>query len=148
MAQATTYKYSALVVELGDGASPEQFDFPCGLNTRALNRSKTLNTIDIPDCDDEDAPAWEGKEVKSLTWSVTGEGVLAEEAFLIWENYFDGTNSKNVKITLTGVGANTSAEWNGKAHLQTYNITGNRGEKVTVSIDLQGDGALVPTLLS
>lgn len=141
MAQAVTLRYSKLRVLLGDGGSPEAFDFPCGLNSRALNRSKALNEIDIPDCDDEDAPAWIGREVRSLDWSVTGEGVLDESAQILWDAFFDDLDPRNVRIELeksTGILA-----WEGRAHLQTYNVTGNRGEKVGVNIELVGDGALV-----
>lgn len=143
MAAATTLKFSKFRVLLGDGASPETFDAPCGFNARALNRSKTLNEIDIPNCDDEDAPAWVGRDVRSLSWSVTGEGVLAEESIQMWEDFFDSTTSRNVRIEIelpstAGVMAKV-----GLAHLSTFNIGGNRGEKVTVNVELQGDGELL-----
>lgn len=140
MAQAVTLRYSKLRILLGNGDSPETFDFPCGLNARALNRSKALNEIDIPDCDDEDAPAWIGREVRSLDWSVTGEGVLDESAHVMWEEFFNDLDSRTVRIEIeksTGTEA-----FEGRAHLQTYNLTGNRGEKVGVNIELVGDGAL------
>lgn len=140
MAQAVTLRYSKLKVYLGDGASPETFDFPCGLNSRALNRSKALTEIDIPDCDDEDAPAWIGREVRSLDWSVTGEGVLDETAHTMWEDFFNSLNSRTVRIEIEKTSGTVAFE--GLAHLQTYNLTGNRGEKVGVNIELVGDGEL------
>lgn len=147
MAQAITIPYSKFRILLGNAASPEVFAAPCGLNTRALRRSKTTNEIDIPDCDDEDAPAWVGREVRSLDWSVTGEGVLAEQAVEDWEAFFNSTDSRNVRIEMvfpsTVSGSPGTIAKVGRAHLTSFEVTGNRGEKVTVSIELSGDGALV-----
>lgn len=145
MAQATVISYSKFRIKLGDGNSPEVFSAPCGLNTRALNRLKNVSEIDIPDCTDEDAPAAVGREVRSTDWNISAEGVLAAESVQAWEDAYNTTDSINVLIeqefpnsppgTIRKIGA---------AHLTTFNITGNRGEKVAVSIELQGDGALIP----
>lgn len=143
MAQATTMSFSKMRILLGDGGSPEQFAAPCGLNTRALRRTKNTNEIDIPDCADEDAAAWIGREVRSLDWGVTGEGVLAVEAIESWEAFFTGTTSKNVQIEIETGASPGTITLNGAAHLSSYEITANRGEKVSVSIELVGDGALV-----
>jgi predicted secreted protein len=143
MAQATTMSFSKMRILLGDAGSPETFSAPCGLNTRALRRLKNTNEIDIPDCDDEDAAAWIGREVRSLDWSITGEGVLAVEAIEAWEAFFTGTTSKNVQIEIETGGSPGTITMNGAAHLTSYEVTANRGEKVSVSIELSGDGALV-----
>lgn len=142
MAQATTLSYSKFRVLVGDGASPEVFTAPCGFNTRSLNRTKELSEIDIPDCDDEDSPAWVGREVKSLDWNVSGEGVLALEAVPTWEEFYDSTVSRNVRIEMEFPGTVGVIILQGRAHLSTYEIGGERGEKTTVSVELTGDGAL------
>jgi predicted secreted protein len=142
MATASAITFSKFRVLLGDGASPEVFSSPCGFNSRALNRSKNLTEVDLPDCDNEDAPAWVSREVRSLTWSVTGEGVLAEESVDVWEAFFDSNDSQNVRIEIEF--PNSTEILVGAAHLASYNITGTRGERVTVSVDLQGNGALLP----
>lgn len=143
MAAATTIKFSKFRVLLGDGASPETFTAPCGFNSRSFNRSKTLNEISEPDCDDEDDPAWVGRDVVSLSWNVTGEGVLPEESVQMWEDFFNSSSSRNVRLELIYPGSVGTIAYVGKAHLQTYGIGANRGEKVTKNIDLQGDGSLV-----
>lgn len=142
MAQASVISFSKFRVLLGDGASPEQFAAPCGFNTRALNRSKNLNEVTVPDCDDEDAPAWVARDIVSLTWGVTGDGVLAEESIEMWEDFFDSTSSRNVRIEIE-LPTQAMLVKEGRAHLSTFNTAGNRGEKVTVSVELAGDGALV-----
>jgi predicted secreted protein len=143
MTQATTIKFSKFRVLLGDGASPETFTAPCGFNSRSLKRTKGTNEIDIPDCDDEDAPAWVGREVKSLDWSVSGEGVLAEESVAAWEDFFDSIESRHVQIEIEFPGSVGTITMNGSAHLTNYEVNAERGGKVQVSIELVGDGALV-----
>lgn len=140
MAQPLTYKFSKFRVLLGNGATPEVFTAPCGFNARALNRSKNLTEIDIPDCPDEDAPSWVGRDVRSQTWSITGEGVLAQSAIDTWEAWMIATSSKNVRIELEG-GSGTKV-YTGAGHLATFNLSGTRGERATVNIEIQGDGAL------
>lgn len=145
MAQATVISYAMFRIKLGDGNSPEVFTAPCGLNTRALNRLKNLNEVDIPDCTDEDAPASVGREVKSIDWNISGEGVLAAESVQVWEDAYNTIEPVHVLIEIEFPNSPPGTIRKiGYAHLSTFNITGNRGEKVTVSIELQGDGALAP----
>jgi predicted secreted protein len=144
MAQATAIAFSKFRILLGDGATPvETFDRPCGLNSRSLDRTKATNEIDIPDCDDEDAPAWVGREVKSLDWTVSGEGIMAEESVEAWEDFFNSTASKHVRIERVFPGGVGTITQNGSAHLTKFTISGERGDKVKVSIELSGDGELV-----
>lgn len=141
MAEATSIKFSKFRVLLGDGESPETFSAPCGFNQRSLNRTKELTEIELVDCDDDDAAAWVGREVKSLSWSITGEGVLPQESVRLWENFFNSSSSLNVRLEL--LYPSETIFYEGRAHLGNYTIGANRGEKVTKNIDLQGDGALV-----
>lgn len=140
MAAATTISFNKLRVLLGDGASPETFSAPCGFSQRSLNRVKSLKEDLEVDCDDEDAPAWKARTVESLEWSVTGEGVLPQESVRLWEDFFNSSESRNVRIEM--LYPSETIFLMGKAHLANYTIGANRGEKVTKNIDLQGDGAL------
>ena len=144
MAQATVIGFSKFKVELGDGETPEGFTAPCGFNARALNQSKNLSEIDIPDCDDEDAATWVGREVRSKTWNVSGEGVLPEESIEEWEAFWESSTSRSVKVTLDY--PTTQVVKTGKGHLETYNQTVNRGEKLSKNIVIQGDGALTTVI--
>jgi hypothetical protein len=143
MAAATTITFSKVRVLLGDGASPEVFTAPCGFNARAFNRSKNVNEVVVPDCDDEDAPAWVGRDVISLTWNITGEGVLAQESVESWEEFFNSNSSRMVRVEFEFGGSVGLIAYEGAAHLTTYNLGANRGERATINVELQGDGALV-----
>jgi hypothetical protein len=145
MAKATVISYSFFRIKIGDGNSPEQFSAPCGLNTRAFNRLKNVSEIDVPDCTDEDAPAAVAREVRSTDWNISGEGVLAAESVEVWEAAYDTISPINVLIEMEFPNSPPGLIRKvGAAHLTAYNVTGNRGEKVTCSIELQADGALTP----
>lgn len=142
MAQATTLTFSKFRVKLGDGATPEIFSAPCGSNTRGLNQSKNLTEVDIPDCDNEDAPTWVGRDVRSMTWSVTFDGVLAAESVEEWNEYFASNASRNIQVEEVWAAPVGTIVYQGAGHLATYNKTGTRGERVTVAVEIQGDGPL------
>lgn len=145
MAKATVISYSMFRIKLGDGNSPEEFTAPCGLNTRALNRIKNVSEIDIPDCTDEDAPAAVGREVRSTDWNISGEGVFAAESAQMWEDAYNTITPINVLIEMEFPNSPPGLiRYIGSAHLTNFSITGNRGEKVTATVELQGDGALTP----
>jgi len=101
---------------------------------------KTLKDDLEVDCDDEDAVAWKARTVESLEWSVTGEGVLPQQSVQLWEDFVNSPESRGVRIEM--IYPNDTIIYEGRAHMANYTVGANRGEKVTMNIDLQGDGAL------
>jgi hypothetical protein len=142
MAQATAISFSKFRVKLGNAASPEVFTAPCGFNSRSFRRTKNTNEVDLPDCTDEDLPAYVGREVRSLDWSISGEGILSEEAVSTWETWYASTASKNIKVELVFLGSPGTITLTGAAHLTSYEVSGTRGDKVQISVEILGDGVL------
>lgn len=136
MAQATTYKFSEFLILVGDGESTEEFTAPCGLTSRGFNRTAETNSTNVPDCADEDLPTWQQNDVVALAWSLSGEGVMASESKDTWEEWFTSGAAKNVRISLG------DDVWEGAAILSGFNIQGERGSRVTVSVEITGDGAV------
>lgn len=139
MAQATTYPFSKLLIKIGNGGSPEVFTDPCGLTTKGFTRTANMNDTNIPDCDDPDAPSWLGRDVVSYAGSIAGNGVVAEESFDSWEAWWNAGETRNVRIELADIAA-----WIMPAKLQEFAITGERGQKVNMSVNIVSDGAVVP----
>lgn len=143
MAAPTTFKFGKLTIEVGDGGSPtEVFAPPCGFEQKALKLSKDLNEQLLPDCSDPDLPAWVSREVKSLSAEISGEGLLPAEALDTWQDFFFSTNARNVKVKLIGT---TTETWAGKAHLNSFEISANLGEKVKVAVSMASDGVWTRT---
>lgn len=140
MAQPTTLRGSLMLIEIGDGGSPEVFDNPCGLTAKSFSRSSTVNDITVPDCDDPDAPAWIERVKDALSGTITGSGILAKEYLAAYESFLDSLDPRNVKITLDYTSG--PIEYSGLFHLTTFTITGERGSNVNVELELQSHGAI------
>lgn len=136
MTQASTLRFSQFLIKIGDGASPETFAAPCGLNSRGFNRTAATNDTNVPDCADPDAPSWLERDITSLSGSLDGSGVVADEDFDTWNTWFESGLSKNAQITL---GART---WLGPFKLTALNITGARGSRVTFTATMESDGEI------
>lgn len=137
MAEATTLKFSQFLILVGDGGSPENFVDPCGLTSRGFNRTAETNTTNVPDCADPDAASWVQRDVVSLSGEMSGAGVMADESFDVWNDWFESGLAKNVRIEL---GARA---WEGRAILTALNIKGERGSRVQVDVTMQSDGEII-----
>jgi len=137
MTQASTLKFSQFLIQLGNGAVPEVFASPCGLNSRGFSRTAATNDTNVPDCDDPDAPSWLERDVVSLSGSLTGSGVVADEDFDVWESWMNSAVSKNVKVTLG------TRVWIGPCVLTKLDVTGSRGKRTEFTVTIDTDGKLV-----
>lgn len=145
MAQAVVASGSKVLIQLGDGASPEVFAHPCGITTKAVNQETTVNEVDIPDCSDEDAISWIGIEPQNRQMTVTGSGVLDKTELVNYRTFFALATAKNVRVNMNlGVGTG-GGYWAGGMRLTTFNITGEKGQKIQVEITLRSDGEMAWT---
>lgn len=147
MAKPTTLRAGAMLIKLATPSAPTVFVAPCGFTSKSLALSKNLEEINIPDCDNPDDPAWVGRDVSSLTASVSGEGVLAEEALQVWMAAFASTEPQNVEIELRLAGT-ASFIWTGLMHVSTVTIAAEQGSRITISVEMQSDGELVGTFFA
>lgn len=139
MTTATTFPASALGVEIADTDSPSTFRAPCGLTTRGINRTKNVNQVAVPDCDDPDLAPWLTTDQISRGWTVEGSGLLSEEYAAEWEAFFNANAAKAVKLTVG------DAIYLGEAVLTQYNASAPNGGHIEITVTLTGNGALTPT---
>ena len=140
MAKPITARAGKMRILLGDGGSPETFDAPCGLTSKGLRIQKNLSEVTIPDCDDPDLPITLGRDVESISASISGEGVLAASAVDTWLDAYESTNSVAVKVEIefsTG-----TVTWTGSFHIESLEIGAEQGGRVTLNVSMQSDGAL------
>lgn len=146
MALPTTLKGSKVRVLVGNGATPEVFGAPCGLNERGITFTKNLNEISIPDCDDPDLVNWLGREADTLSASISGQGLLAQEAEPTWWAWFSSSLSRNVRLEFLNDANVRQFFYTGKFHLSSFEVSATRGERVTVTIAAQSDGTITRTV--
>jgi hypothetical protein len=144
MAQPTVAKQGKMVIEIGDDATPPVYAAPCGFTSKGVTISKNLQEINIPDCDDPDAPVWVGRTVQSQTATITGEGVAAAESVPDWDDIAMSTDSVPMRVTIEfeGVGTKTIT---GNFHVDSEAFAAEAGGYVTLAINAVSDGAVTAT---
>lgn len=133
-----------LLVQIGDGASPEVFAHDCLINAeRGISFESETNRQVIPDCTTPDAPAWSVMDKDGLSATITGSGMLHTTSTAEWFTWFNGNDGKNVRVLFNGVSlANGGGHWAGSFKLTAFEVTGARNEKSQVSVTLESDGVV------
>lgn len=144
MAIAQTFRFSGYRVLLGNGAEPEVFAAPCGFTERSLSFNRELAETNTPDCANEDAPSWLERDVTSMSATISGQGVLESTALPIWIGLLNTTESFNARVELWREGAKVGT-WAGAFALESFETAGTKGERVTVNVTMQSDGAVTYT---
>jgi len=139
MARPNTITFGKFLVLVGDGASPEVFAAPCGFTDRSLDMNSETNSTDVPDCDNPDAPVWSEKSIKTLSATVTGQGVLAQEAHATWREWFFSGAPRNVRVKIDLTGAQGGGYYEGSAILTQFKVDSSYGDKVKVSVTLNNN---------
>lgn len=140
MAHPTTIKGQKVVLQLGDGDSPEEFTVVCGITTKGLQRTNQTGDTITWDCTDLDAPPEIERDILSSDWTMNGSGqaVLTELERL--ENVFDTV--WNWRMVFFGTGSTIVRSYTGAAIMTDLTIGAVNGERVSVSLTLSGSGAL------
>lgn len=124
-------------------APPLKSLLPCGLTTKGINFSSTTNEVDVPDCDNPDAPAWVERDTKSKSAQIQGSGILAMETSPLWWDWFKSGESRNIRVKIDEPGAINAGYWEGHGLLTGFNVSGEIGAKVNVEVTIDSDGEFV-----
>lgn len=141
MAQPKTIKGGKVRVLIGNDAVPVVYTAPCGFTSKSVSLNKGLEEVNIPDCDDPDAVDWVGRDATSLSMSVSGEGVLTEEAVETWVDAWEDVDSVPVKVEW--VFPSKTITWTGQMHIESLESEAPNGQRVTLSVSMQSDGPMV-----
>lgn len=146
MAKATTQKFSELIleVELDPVGAADTFTAICGMIDVSITRTASVDTAEVPDCDDESLPLSVEKEVRSIDVSASSSGVWALESNKAMMDWFYSSKSlvvrlRNAKVESDGATGDPYEE-TGPALLSQLNNARTKGQKVSAEIELQFDG--------
>ena len=146
MAEPDHFTGSELLIQIGDGMSPETFAHPCLINAeRAFAVNVTMEESVIPDCADPTAPAWVSRDPDSISVDLTGQGIMDAASTDEYYQWAATGAKKNCRVVVDSGGTNQRT-YGGVAVLETFEISGTRKGKATVSLSIKSDGAftLIP----
>ena len=140
MAQASTLRFGDQAILLGNGATPEVFSAPCGLTSITKTTNIETATTNVPDCDDPDLPSWLEIDEVSKQMVLSATGVIAKEALPTWRLWHDNGGYKNIRFFRDIAAGSGGGYYEGRALLTTFEETGERGSKWTLSVGITFDG--------
>ncbi|WP_374833901.1 phage tail tube protein [Paenochrobactrum pullorum] len=144
MAKAKTIKGGKFRVLLGNDETPTVYSAPCGFTQRSMSLNKSLEEIQIPDCDDPDKVDWTGRDASSLSMTISGEGVLAVDSLKTWLAAWKSVDSIPVKIELEL--PTETVTWTGFMQVENVEIAAQNSQTVTLNVSMQSDGEMVETV--
>ncbi|MEF2550002.1 phage tail tube protein [Aurantimonas sp. A2-1-M11] len=146
MAPVQTVSGKKLLVQIGDGASPEVFAADCMINAeRGISFSVDSNDFVIPDCDDPDAAGWKEREVDGMSATITGAGILHTPSFQTWFDWMASAAPKNCRVMLDVGSAAGGGYVEGAFYLTSFESSGGRNDKVTANVTLESTGVMTWT---
>ncbi len=138
---ATGNQTTRLVIQLGDGASPETFAFTCGANSFGVTLTNNLGENSALDCSSPlDVPAAIIRHLETQDTSATISGMVTTEAWPTWREWADDATEKNIKVFLDESAANNGGFWILPAYLQQLEIGKETSGKVTFTATITGAG--------
>jgi hypothetical protein len=144
VAKATTIKGGKFRILLGNDADPINYAAPCGFTQRSITLNKGLEEVNIPDCDDPDKVDWVGRDATSLSMTVSGEGVLAEESVEAWVEGWESLDSVPVKIEWEFPAKTIT--WTGYMQIESLEAGAANAGRATLNVSMQSDGEMVRTV--
>jgi hypothetical protein len=137
MADVGIIEGEKLLIQIGNGGSPETFTHPCLINTsRGISFSTNMTETEVSDCADPSLPAKIVRKVKSIDFQVTGAGTLDKTSVYAYIQWWQSSAAKNAKIVQNVTGANGGWTGTGAVILSAFEITGERGDYQTVTLTL------------
>ena len=139
MAVAVTEKFEEMVLEI-ETAVPGTYTKICGLTDVEITRSSNIDTVEIPDCDNEALPHSIEKQVRSIEVSISASGVWAQQSWGLMSDWFYSGTTKNIRVRNTKALTGDLETQAGPALLASLNNSRTKGQKVTASVEIQFDG--------
>lgn len=112
----------------------------CGVTSRTVNRTTTMQQTEVPDCTDETLPNQIEKAVQSQEETISGTGVWAAESHGTILNWWRSGTRKAIRVGNIKALAGTPLYEYGNAYLTQVNNTAEKGQKVTSEIQIEFDG--------
>jgi Phage tail tube protein len=140
----TTLLGTHVIIEVGDGGSPEVFVAPCALTTKGNVITNTMNEFAVPDCDDVDAAVWVERAVSQKSATISGSGMLAMESFeSVWRPWaLEGDIAHNIRYRFDAPLADGGGWFYGAFKMASVSFPANVGELAQIEVELSSHGEI------
>ncbi|MDR7230633.1 hypothetical protein J2X45_001724 [Caulobacter sp. BE264] len=129
-----------LVLKVGNGASPEVFTARCSLNAqRGIKFTADLQDTAEVDCTDPEKVAWLVRDKVSVSGEVNASGVLDKADLAFFFDWVKDKDAKNCEVVVDIAGGYL---WEGAWHCSDFEVTGDRGKRCEISINLKSEGEI------
>lgn len=146
MATVSPVNGETLLIQIGDGGSPETFAHKCLVNTtRGWSLSAQVSEADIADCATPSNPAYKRRVVKSVSLDINGAGIYDAASAKFFADWLLSGAAKNIRVNQTNTGANGGFYMSCAAVLTKCDASGDARDTVTASISIQSSGAVTST---
>lgn len=148
MARAVTQKFEELVLQVETSTPGEYSASICGLIDVEISRTANVDTVEIPECDDESLPLSVERQVRNIEVTVSGTGVWAQQSHGTMMDWFYSSAVKNIRIGNLNAATGETEYETGPAILTQLNNARTKGQKVSASIAIEFDGTPARTAKS
>jgi hypothetical protein len=118
-----------LLIQIGDGADPENFVHSCLINTtRDIAFKSNLTETEVANCADQSQPAKIVRKVKSIDFTISGAGKTDATSVWAFLQWWSGGAPKNCKVVQNLSGAAGGWTGTGQLILSQFKTGGARGD--------------------
>ncbi|KQX18421.1 MULTISPECIES: phage tail tube protein [unclassified Sphingomonas] len=137
-------KSTRVYLAMGDGADPEVFSALCGITTKGFQQTRATNDTTDWDCADPDASPITIRDMGAKDWSMTGSGLLARSLLADVQAAFDAGNPTNFRFVFDEPASDEIVDgyYQGPGIITDFNVTGENGQFVQISITISGADAV------
>lgn len=139
MALAVTEKFEEMVLEL-ETDTPGTYAKICGLTDVTISRTANMDTVEIPDCEDESLPLSVERQVRNIEVSISATGVWAQSSWGSLSDWFYSGTTRNIRLRNTKASVGDIETEAGAALLSNLTNSRTKGQKVTAEIEIMFDG--------
>lgn len=145
MAAPITEKFEQLVLETSENGTT--WTRVCGLVGVTISRTAQFDSTEVPaDCADESLPLSVEKALRTIEVAVSGDGVWAQQSHGDMLDWFYSGATKRVRVGNLNAAVGDTEYETGMALLSSLTNQRTKGQKVTMSLEIQFDGT--PTRLA
>lgn len=137
MAKPVTSSFGDVAILVGDGATPtEAFTLLCGVTEKGISYSTETVETEVPDCANEDLPAFKEVDVKSFGISLDVSGLWTKEEHEMLLQWQITGAKKNVKVHYKKAASGDTEYVAAPAVLSNLNQQGSKGERFKASFNI------------